>query len=143
MRLSNLPSLGLASILFNALQSNAHEPTLLRGGQLPIPEAPSPEFGNELQDPPAIKDLYVDTFQLAGSNWRASNIRGALLRSDTDVTMFSNLRPQLKAAAAVTNLMLHGISLELLSRLMVPSNLSFWNTCVSRIWFPLKGIAMA
>mmetsp|Transcript_11905 Transcript_11905/g.18279 ORF Transcript_11905/g.18279 Transcript_11905/m.18279 type:complete len:262 (-) Transcript_11905:523-1308(-) len=88
MRLSNLPSLGLASILCNALQSNAHKPTLLRGGQLPIPEAPSPEFGNELQDTPAIKDLYPDTFQLAGSNWRASNIRGALLGSDADVTMF-------------------------------------------------------
>eukprot|EP00984_Skeletonema_dohrnii_P002404 scaffold832_cov75-Skeletonema_dohrnii-CCMP3373.AAC.14 len=48
----------------------------------------NPLNGNELQDTPAIKDLYFDTFQLAGSNWRASNIRGALLRSDTDVTMF-------------------------------------------------------
>ena len=48
----------------------------------------TPLNGNEQQDNPSIKDLYLDTFQLAGSNWRASNIRGALLRSDTDVTMF-------------------------------------------------------
>eukprot|EP00985_Skeletonema_marinoi_P030458 scaffold32165_cov147-Skeletonema_marinoi.AAC.4 len=53
----------------------------------PLPHE-NPLNGHELQGPPVIKDLYFNTFQLAGSNWRASNIRGALLRSDTDVTMF-------------------------------------------------------
>eukprot|EP00984_Skeletonema_dohrnii_P006819 scaffold2425_cov76-Skeletonema_dohrnii-CCMP3373.AAC.35 len=57
----------------------------LKDGML---QPPGPYDGDDKQDTPAIKDVYLDTFQLAGSNWRASNIRGALLRSDADVTMF-------------------------------------------------------
>jgi len=59
MHLPNLPSIGLTSILFNALYSHAHgkHQQLLRGGELPIPEVPSPE-------------------KLIGTNWQLKDIRG-------------------------------------------------------------------
>jgi len=59
MRLSNLPTLGLglASILCNALHSHARGHQFLRGGDLPIPELPSPE-------------------KLVGTNWQLKEISG-------------------------------------------------------------------
>jgi len=56
MHLSNLTSIGLVSILFNALPSHGHQ-QLLRGGILSIPEPPSPE-------------------KLVGTNWQLKEIGG-------------------------------------------------------------------
>uniref|UniRef100_A0A7S2LTM5 DUF306 domain-containing protein n=1 Tax=Skeletonema marinoi TaxID=267567 RepID=A0A7S2LTM5_9STRA len=69
MRLSNLPSLGLASILFNALQSHSHKHQLLRGGQLPIPEAPSTE-------------------KLVGTHWQLKKIGGVPAIPDSQELFF-------------------------------------------------------
>ena len=67
MHLSNLPSLGLASILFNALHSSGTQ--LLRGGKLPIPELPSPA-------------------KLVGTNWQLKEIHGIPAIPDSQELFF-------------------------------------------------------
>jgi len=69
MRLSNLPSLGLTSILFNALHSHAHSYQLLGAGKLPIPDSPSPE-------------------KLVGTNWQLTEINGAAAIPDSQELFF-------------------------------------------------------
>ena len=68
MRLSpTLPSLGLASILFNALHSQAHYYQL--GGKLTIPDSPSVE-------------------KLVGTNWQITEINGAAAIPDSQELFF-------------------------------------------------------
>lgn len=71
MHLPNLPSIGLTSILFNTLYSHAHgkHQQLLRGGELPIPEVPSPE-------------------KLIGTNWQLKDIRGVPAIHDSQELYF-------------------------------------------------------
>ena len=71
MHLSNLLSLGLASILCNALHSHAHAHgrQFLRGGDLPIPDLPSPE-------------------KLVGINWQLKEIDGVPAILDSQEVFF-------------------------------------------------------
>lgn len=68
---SNLLSLGLASILCNALHSHAHARghQFLRGGDLPIPDLPSPE-------------------KLVGINWQLKEIDGVPAILDSQELFF-------------------------------------------------------
>ena len=68
MRLSNLPSLGLASILFNGLLSQAHE--YVGGGKLTFPATP------------------VSTEKLVGTNWQLTEINGASALPDIQKLFF-------------------------------------------------------
>jgi len=69
MHLSTFTSVWLASILFNTPHSHGHQ-QLLRGGKLPLPEAPSPQ-------------------QLVGTNWQLKEIRGVPAIPDSQEIFFA------------------------------------------------------
>ena len=77
MHLSNLTSIGLVSILFNALPSHGHQQLLLlRGGRLSIPEPPSPE-------------------KLVGTNWQLKGIGGTPAQPEEPQRLLFNTETEL------------------------------------------------